>query len=193
MVATRVPAGDGLDAGAVWLDTDGGIVFASPAAQRWLDLLDAKSHAGFSRALLAGLAMRTAAGHRRGRAGEPAGGDDDGAGQAYAVRARSADGRWVRARAEQITLPDGNPRGVAVVIDAARAGDVLPLAARAYQLTSRELEVVRSVLNGLDTRSVGTSLHISEYTVQDHLKSVFAKTGVRSRRELAHQLAVQFG
>lgn len=192
MVATRVPAGDGLEAGSVWLDADGSIVFASPAAQRWLDLLDAKSHAGFSRALLAGLAMRAAAGHRRGGADEPAAGDD-GAGQAYAVRARSADGRWVRARAEQITQSDGNPRGMAVVIDAARAGDVLPLAARAYQLTSRELEVVRSVLNGLDTRSVAALLHISEYTVQDHLKSVFAKVGVRSRRELAHQFAVQFG
>jgi DNA-binding NarL/FixJ family response regulator len=82
---------------------------------------------------------------------------------------------------------------VAVVIDAARAGDVLPLAARAYGLTSRELAVVRCVLNGLDTRSAAASLHISEYTVQDHLKSVFSKTGVRSRRELAHQFAVQFG
>jgi len=192
MVATRVPAGDGLEAGAVWLDTGGGVVFASPAAQRWLDLLDAQSYAGFSRALLAGLAMRVAAGHERGRADGPAAGDV-GAGQAYAVRARSADGRWVRARAEKITLPDGNAPGVAVVIDAARAGDVLPLAASAYQLTGRELEVVRCVLNGLDTRSVAASLHISEYTVQDHLKSVFTKAGVRSRRELAHQFAVQFG
>jgi DNA-binding NarL/FixJ family response regulator len=119
--------------------------------------------------------------------------DNPGAGQAHAIRVRSADGRWVRARAERIALPDGNPRGVTVVIDAARAGDVLPLAASAYQLTGRELAVVRGVLNGLDTRSVAASLHISEYTVQDHLKSVFAKTGVRSRRELAHQFAVQFG
>lgn len=176
MVAARVPDA-GMEPGAVWLDTSGGIVFASPAAQRWFDLLDAQSYPGFSRALLAGLAMRAAAAP----------------GQACAVRARSAGGRWVRAHAEKIALPDGNTRGVAVVIDAARAGDVLPLAAGAYQLTSREMEVVRSVLNGLDTRSVAESLRISEYTVQDHLKSVFAKTGVRSRRELAHQLAVQFG
>jgi DNA-binding CsgD family transcriptional regulator len=191
MVAARVPAADGLEAGAVWLDAGGGIVFASPAAQRWLDLLDARCYPGFSRALLAGLAMRVAAGPGDREADGPAG--DAGAGRACAVRARSADGRWVRARAEKITLPDGNARGVAVVIDAARAGDVLPLAASACQLTGRELEVVRCVLNGLDTRSVAASLHISEYTVQDHLKSVFAKAGVRSRRELAHQFAVQFG
>jgi DNA-binding CsgD family transcriptional regulator len=192
MVAARVPAAGGLDAGAVWLDAGGGIVFASPAAQRWLDLLDARSYAGFSRALLAGLAMRVAGGPGDREADGPAAGDA-GAGRACAVRARSADGRWVRARAEKITLPDGNARGAAVVIDAARAGDVLPLAASAYQFTGRELEVVRCVLNGLDTRSAAASLHISEYTVQDHLKSVFAKAGVRSRRELAHQFAVQFG
>jgi len=82
---------------------------------------------------------------------------------------------------------------VAVVIDAARADRVLPLAASAYRLTGREQEVVRRVLNGLDTRSVAASLHITEYTVQDHLKSVFDKVGVRSRRELAHEFAVCLG
>ena len=82
---------------------------------------------------------------------------------------------------------------MAVAIDAARPGSLLPLAASAYRLTVREVEVVRGVLNGLDTRSVAASLHITEYTVQDHLKSVFAKVGVRSRRELAHLLAVQLG
>jgi DNA-binding CsgD family transcriptional regulator len=195
--AEGLPAGSGLEPGTVWLDEDGAIVFASPAARRWLDLLDARSPAGFARALLAGLAMRAAgdAGRKTGawrEAGAEPAGNDVGAGAAVAVRVRTTDGRWVRARAERITAAAPNRLGVAVVIDAARAGCLLPLAASAYRLTGRELEVVRGVLNGLDTRSVAASLHISEYTVQDHLKSVFDKVGVRSRRELAHQLAVQF-
>ena len=176
MVAGAAPAGAGLEPGSVWLDEAGAIIFASPAAQGWLDRLDAGSQAGFARALLAGLAMR---------AGREAG--------AVAVRVRTAGGWWVRARAEQITAAQGRPRGVAVVIDAARADRVLPLAASAYRLTGREQEVVRCVLNGLDTRSVAASLHITEYTVQDHLKSVFDKVGVRSRRELAHEFAVCLG
>lgn len=192
MVASMLPAPEALEAGAVWLDDDGGIVFASPAARRWLDLLDAQSSTGFSRALLAGLAMRVARGASRTGAGEPEVGHA-GDGQALAVRVRGSDGRWIRARAEKIPAGDSGAPGVAVVIDAARGGDVLPLAASAYRLTVRELAVVRCVLNGLDTRSVAASLYMSEYTVQDHLKSVFTKTGVRSRRELAHQLAVQFG
>jgi len=191
MVAAGTAEGNGLEPGSVWLDGNGSVVFASPAARQWLRLLDAQSHAGFARALLAGLAMRAAGG--AGHEG-PGGQDIDAAeaGRAVAVRVRTTGGRWVRARAEPITA-GAAVRGVVVAIDAARPGSLLPLAASACRLTGREVEVVRGVLNGLDTRSVAASLHITEYTVQDHLKSVFDKAGVRSRRQLAHLLAVQLG
>jgi hypothetical protein len=109
MVAGGTPGG--LEPGSVWLDDAGSVVLASPAARQWLDLLDAQAYPGFARALLAGLAMR-------------AGGEGD-----IAVRVRAADGRWIRARAERITSAAGLPQGLVVVIDAARPGYVLPLAA----------------------------------------------------------------
>ena len=182
---------DGLEPGSVWLDENGSVVLASPAAQQWLELLDAQSHAGFARKLLAGLAMRAAQGAAH-DGSDGTGRDALEASGAIAVRVRTTGGRWVRARAEPITAGAGM-RGLVVAIDAARPGSLLPLAASAYRLTDRELDVVRGVLNGLDTRSVASSLHITEYTVQDHLKSVFDKVGVHSRRQLAHLLAVQLG
>lgn len=50
-------------------------------------------------------------------------------------------------------------------------------------LTSRELEVLRLVADGLHNRDVAARLHISENTVKNHMRSVHEKLGVRTRTE----------
>ena len=46
------------------------------------------------------------------------------------------------------------------------------------------------MLQGAATTAISASLHLSPHTVQDHLKSIFAKLGVNSRREMVRQLVL---
>jgi DNA-binding CsgD family transcriptional regulator len=78
---------------------------------------------------------------------------------------------------------DGDDR-IAVTLRGATPSETFDLLCRAYALTRRERDVVRAVLTGLDTRAITERLFISPYTLQDHLKAVFDKIGVHSRREL---------
>jgi DNA-binding CsgD family transcriptional regulator len=77
---------------------------------------------------------------------------------------------------------------VAILLEEARAPELAPLIAEAYGFTERERRVTELVAQGFPTSEIAGRLHMSAYTVQDHLKSIFEKSGTGSRGELVARL-----
>jgi len=57
-----------------------------------------------------------------------------------------------------------------------------------YQLTKREIDIVRWVSQGLTNDEIGEKLYISRFTVETHIKNIFDKTKVKHRTGLASLL-----
>jgi DNA-binding NarL/FixJ family response regulator len=53
------------------------------------------------------------------------------------------------------------------------------------ELTARELEVLGLIVRGMGNKQIASELHIAEYTVKNHVKSVLAKLGVDDRTQAA--------
>ncbi len=104
------------------------------------------------------------------------------------TRARTRSGLWLLIHASCLRTAADAAADVAVVIEPAKASEVAPLIVDAYELTPREVDVTRALARGLTTTEIARELHLSRYTVQDHLKSVYEKTGVSSRGELVAKM-----
>jgi DNA-binding CsgD family transcriptional regulator len=98
------------------------------------------------------------------------------------MRTRTLAGRWAVLHASP--LPGAGPGAIAVIIDEPSPSELAPVLMLAYGLTAQERTVTSLVCRGFSTTEIVDRLHISRHTLQDHLKAIFEKTGVHSRREL---------
>lgn len=159
--------------GLVVLDDTWKVESATPGVERWLsELPDGDWDAGRLPAAVyavAGRALRTADG-------------PEAPGEVAVARVLAGSGRWVVLHGAAL-VADG-ARRVAVIVEPAHPARISPLLMSAYGLTQREQEVTRLVLQGESTAEIAARLTVSPHTVQQHLKRVFERTGVRSRRDL---------
>jgi DNA-binding CsgD family transcriptional regulator len=178
VVAEVVPADHG--PGVIVFDEHGAAESISPAAQRWIaELVELPAPTAPSESkIVQAVATRARILTR-----------SDGPPLAARARVRTRTGSWLVVHGTPLS---GAAAGrTAVIIQPAGPYEIAPLVALSHGLTEREAQITRLCVEGRSTRAMAAQLHMSPYTVQDHLKSIFDKTGVRSRNELVGQIFLQ--
>ena len=69
----------------------------------------------------------------------------------------------------------------ALIVEAAPDGDLIARAAKRFQLTPRQTEVLACVLEGESANEIAATLSISEHTSQGYVKSLLSKTASRNK------------
>lgn len=174
--ADLAPMADG--PGVIMLADDGTVIATTPAAAIWLAELGDWPRRDEAPQSVRAVAARLWALERDGIPG---------GGLLPRGRVRTRAGRWAILHAARLSGPAAGG-ATAVVVEPAPPVEVAPLVLRAYALTARETRVAQLVLQGHSTVEIAAALCISALTVQDHLKAIFAKTGVNNRRALVAQI-----
>jgi DNA-binding CsgD family transcriptional regulator len=156
--------------GVVLLDQDLAMTGWTPAAEPWLE---AFGYSGGRDSLLPTEFLAVAARVRSGATPDSV---------LPRLRVRTKAGHWAVLHASRLPVAGGE--AIAVIIDNATPAEVAPLIMLAYGLSEQECTVTGLVCQGMSTTEIAARVGISANTVQDHLKSIFDKVGVRSRREL---------
>lgn len=162
------------DPGLLVLAQDNSIDMANAAAQRWLDELESGPKGTPLPSVIQAVA---------GRARRAVAGDDH---TAATARTRTRSGRWLLVRGTM--LGDPPDERTAVILEPAQPPHLTRLIADAHGFTQRERYVIQLVAQGFSTNDIASKLHLSPYTVQDHLKSIFEKAAVSNRGQLVARI-----
>jgi DNA-binding CsgD family transcriptional regulator len=164
--AEREPDGPGL----VLLRADGEPLQVTPPAARLIEEIAGDDHAEVGWVPVHAVATRARF-----------------AGPEAHSRVRAPGGRWLTLHGALLS----SSGQTAVIIQSARPDEVAPLLLASYGLTQRERDVTGLLLRGSSTAEISLVLGISPHTVQDHLKAIFEKARVRSRRELVSRVLLE--
>lgn len=183
LLASSVVAPDSSEVapGVVVFDEHGDPESISPAAERWIaEMTEIPPPATPADSKM----VRVVAARARSLAA-----GQDPLGLAARSRVHTRSGQWLLLYGTQ--LSGGADGRTAVIIQPAARNEVVPLVALAYGLSERERQVTRLCIEGRSTKQIAGMLNVSAYTVQDHLKAIFQKTGARSRGELVGQVFLE--
>jgi DNA-binding CsgD family transcriptional regulator len=176
-VTLTEPAGPGL----LVLAEDLSVSAMTPNAEQWLaEIADWPQRSELPQAIY-GIAAQVLVLERHGAARHD---------EMPRARIRTPSGQWLLLHASRLSGSSAVGQ-TAVILEVARPTEVAPLVLLAYNLTEREAHVSQLVLKGLSTGEIAASLSLSALTVQQHLKAVFDKIGVHSRRELTALIFAQ--
>jgi DNA-binding CsgD family transcriptional regulator len=156
----RYAAAPATASGIVLVETGGGIRFATPAGERWLDALGERV-GGLPTPVWATMAALR--------------GTDAGA---AAVTVPLPDCR-VRIEAS----PGGEP-GLAAIVISPEAPPPPPEVPASWGLTPQERAVVTELATGKSNARIAEALFVSEHTVEWHLRGIYDKLDVSSRQEV---------
>ncbi len=151
--------------GILLVGKGGDVQFATPAGERWLDVLGDVGD-GLPIPVWATMAALWRNGPER----------------AAAVTAPSAEGQ-VRIEAS----PSGQP-GVTAIVISAEAPPSIPEVPTSWGLTPQERAVVSHLATGKGNAGIATAMFIGQHTVEWHLRRMYDKLGVRTRQELISAL-----
>lgn len=162
-------------AGTLVLDAEMEIVGVTAQARDWLERMPSTLWPDYLPPAIESVAL-----HAQARAIRPA-----------RLRLRIPGEGWLHVRADRLESVDDSPPRTVVTIEPAGRAELLPIALALYGLTERERAVATLLLGGHDTQAVAERLEISRHTLRDHVKAIFAKTGVRSRPQLTVLLGAE--
>ena len=118
--------------------------------------------------------------------------------QSFDMQTRTKTGRSLWLNVSVIAFPSGadGPRTIHLFRDVTASKELLKLvverssapsaaASSDIELTRRELEILRLVAGGENTKVMAQRLNVSQATVRNHVQNILGKLGVHSRLEAA--------